>query len=128
MTQHPRPLSPHLQVYRWQITMAMSIFHRITGVALAIAALGLAIWLIALAGSDALFAQVSALLASLPGQVVLIAASAGLIYHLLNGIRHLIWDAGRGMSIPAVYRGGYAVIVLTVLLTAGIWLLAAVRT
>ncbi len=108
--------------------MAMSIFHRITGVALAIAALGLAIWLIALAGSDALFAQVSALLASLPGQVVLIAASAGLIYHLLNGIRHLIWDAGRGMSIPAVYRGGYAVIVLTVLLTAGIWLLAAVRT
>ena len=128
MTQHPRPLSPHLQVYRWQITMAMSIFHRITGVALAIAALGLAIWLIALAGSDALFAQVSALLASLPGQVVLIAASAGLIYHLLNGIRHLIWDAGRGMSIPAVYRGGYAVIVLTVLLTVGIWLLAAVRT
>ncbi|HBK56287.1 MAG TPA: succinate dehydrogenase, cytochrome b556 subunit [Xanthomonadales bacterium] len=128
MTQHPRPLSPHLQVYRWQITMAMSIFHRITGVALAIAALGLAIWLIALAGSDALHAQVSALLASLPGQVVLIAASAGLIYHLLNGIRHLIWDAGRGMSIPAVYRGGYAVIVLTVLLTAGIWLLAAVRT
>lgn len=126
MTQYPRPLSPHLQVYRWQITMAMSIFHRITGVALAIAALGLAVWLIALAGSDALYAQVSALLASLPGQAVLMAASAGLIYHLLNGIRHLVWDAGRGMSIPAVYRGGYAVIVMTVLLTAGIWLLAAV--
>lgn len=126
MTQHPRPLSPHLQVYRWQITMAMSIFHRITGVALAIAALGLAVWLIALAGSDALYAQVSALLASLPGQAVLMAASAGLIYHLLNGIRHLVWDTGRGMSIPAVYRGGYAVIVMTVLLTAGIWLLAAV--
>lgn len=124
MSGQHRPLSPHLQIYRWQITMTMSILHRATGIVLALGALGVAGWLLALAGDAETYAAVSGLLASLPGRLVLFAFSAALVYHLLNGIRHLVWDAGRGLELPQVYAGGYAVAVLTVALTAGLWLLA----
>lgn len=124
MTQPQRPLSPHLQVYRPQITMVMSISHRITGVFLSLGALGVAAWLLALAGDTDGFVSITALLSSLPGKLMLFAFSAALMYHLLNGIRHLVWDTGRGLEIPQLYRSGYTVLVLTVLSTAGIWLLA----
>lgn len=122
-----RPLSPHLQVYRWQITMVMSILHRATGVALAIGAFGLAWWLVAVAAGGDAYMQVSALLSSMPGKLVLAAFSACLVYHLLNGIRHLLWDIGYGYQIPKVYATGWTVAVLAVVITAGIWF-AALRT
>ncbi len=121
MPSRERPLSPHLQIYRWQITMLMSILHRASGVVLAVGALGLAWWLHALASGGETYAACAALLASLPGKVVLFVFSAALVYHLLNGIRHLLWDSGRGYGIPSLYASGYTVWALTLLFTAAIW-------
>lgn len=119
-----RPLSPHLQVYRWQLTMLLSIAHRASGVALSVGALGLVAWLLAVAAGPAAYAQWQALAGSLPGQTVLFLMSMALVYHLLNGLRHLLWDTGRAMDIPGVYRTGYTVLVLTVVLTSAIWAVA----
>lgn len=127
MTTQQRPLSPHLQVYRWQITMTMSILHRATGVALAIGALGLACWLLAVAAGGESYAFMATLLGSAFGQLALAAFSACLVYHLLNGLRHLLWDVGYGYEIPKLYATGWTVAVLAVAITAGIWF-AALRS
>lgn len=124
MATRERPLSPHLQVYRWQITMVMSILHRATGVALTVGAFGLAWWLLAMAAGGEQAAGAAAWLASPLGRIGLFGFSLALVYHLLNGIRHLLWDIGWGFEIPEVYKSGYAVAVLTVVLTAVIWFLA----
>lgn len=119
-----RPLSPHLTVYRRQLTMVLSISHRMSGVALSAGALGLVAWLLTLAAGPAAYAQWQALAGSLPGRAVLFLMSLALVYHLLNGLRHLLWDSGRAMDIPSVYRTGYAVLGLTVVLTAALWVAA----
>ena len=119
-----RPLSPHLQVYRWQITMVMSILHRATGVALTAGALCLAWWLLALAAGGEQYAHASALVASPFGLLMLFAFSLSLVYHLLNGLRHLMWDVGWGFEIPEIYRSGWTVAVLTVVFTVAIWFAA----
>lgn len=113
-----------MQVYRWQITMVMSILHRVSGVALSVGAFGLVWWLLAVAQGGDAYARVADCLASPLGMIVLAGFSLALVYHLLNGIRHLLWDAGWGFEIPEVYRSGYTVAVLTVLLTAAIWFVA----
>jgi succinate dehydrogenase / fumarate reductase, cytochrome b subunit len=117
-----RPLSPHLQVYRWQITMTMSILHRVSGVALTVGAFALAYWLLALAQGGEHYARAAAIVASPLGMLLLFGFSLSLVYHLLNGLRHLSWDMGWGFEIPEIYRSGWAVVVLTVLFTAAIWL------
>lgn len=119
-----RPLSPHLQVYRWQITMAMSILHRASGVVLALGAFGVAAWLHAVAAGGDTYAAFMACAASPLGKVALMGFSAAIAYHLLNGIRHLLWDAGWGYEIPKLYASGYTVAVLAVLLTALVWTVA----
>jgi len=124
MATPERPLSPHLQVYRWQITMTLSILHRATGVVLAIGAFGVAWWLLAVSASNARYAQFADLAASLPGKIVLAGFSYCLMYHLLNGLRHLLWDSGRGFETKQYYATGWAVVVLSFVLTAGIWLFA----
>lgn len=124
MSNRARPLSPHLQVYRWQITMAMSILHRASGIVLSLSAFGLACWLVAVAQGGDAYARVAALLSSPFGKVAMFGASLALVYHLLNGIRHLLWDAGWGFEIPQVYRSGYTVAALTVVFTAAIWFFA----
>jgi succinate dehydrogenase / fumarate reductase, cytochrome b subunit len=124
MTKRARPLSPHLQVYRPQITSVMSILHRISGIILSFGAFGLAWWLLAAAQGGDAYAQAGGIMASLPGKIVLFGFSLALMYHLLNGIRHLLWDAGWGFEIPQVYRSGYVVAGLAVVLTAGIWFVA----
>jgi succinate dehydrogenase / fumarate reductase cytochrome b subunit len=124
MTQRARPLSPHLQVYRWQITMTMSILHRATGVALAVGAFGVAWWLLAAAGSGEAFATFRDFAGSWLGRIALFGFSFCLVYHLLNGLRHLLWDAGYGYEIPRLYATGWTVLVLTALVTAGIWFVA----
>ena len=118
----PRPLSPHLQVYRPQLTTIMSIGHRASGIVLATGTLVLAAWLIALAlGPDA-FATVSMVIAHPLGQFVLFGYSFLLFYHASNGVRHLGWDIGRGLAIPSLYRNGYIVLAVTALFTALLWL------
>lgn len=121
MATRERPLSPHLQVYRWQITMTMSILHRVTGMALVFGAFALAWWLLAVAAGGDAYRIAADCLASPLGLVALAGFSLALVYHLLNGIRHLLWDIGWGFEIPEFYRSGYTVAVLTVLFTAAIW-------
>ena len=116
-----RPLSPHLQVYRPQLTSMMSIAHRASGILLTTGTVLLAAWLVALAYSAESYEMVSGLLAHSLGQFVLFGYSAALIYHALNGIRHLAWDLGFGLTIPEVYRSGHIVLFLTMLLTASLW-------
>ena len=117
-----RPLSPHLQVYRPQLTSMMSITHRATGVALTTGTLALAAWLVAVALGGESYAMMAAVVAHPLGQFVLFGYSAALIYHALNGIRHLSWDRGFGLTIPEVYRSGHFVLFFTFLLTACLWL------
>ncbi len=120
MAAHQRPLSPHLQVYNPQLTSVLSILHRGTGVLLAVAAFALMGWLLAAAGDEESFARFSGWAASVPGKIVLVAITASLIYHLLNGIRHLLWDMGWGFELSEVYASGWTVVGLTVVVTAGL--------
>lgn len=121
MATQERPLSPHLQVYKPQITSVMSIIHRATGVVLALGGLVLAAWLVAAAGSPQGYATFAGCMGSPLGKLALFVFSACLVYHFLNGLRHLAWDTGRGFDIPKVYASGYAVLVLSVVLTALLW-------
>ena len=116
-----RPLSPHLQVYRPQLTTVLSILHRIAGLALVAGTPVLVGWLIAAASDSATFAQANAVLGSWLGRLALFGWSAALFYHLANGIRHLFWDAGLGLELPTVYASGKAVIAVTAILTIAAW-------
>lgn len=122
MASHDRPLSPHLQIYRWQITSVMSILHRLTGVALAAGTLLLVYWLVAAAMGPAEFAAAQACIGSVFGRILLFGWSLALFYHLANGIRHLAWDAGLGFELPAVTRSGWLVLAATLALTAAAWI------
>ena len=121
-----RPLSPHLQVYKPQITSALSIFHRITGCALSVGTLLLVWWLVAAATSDAAFATVSMVLHSWIGHLVLFGWTAALWYHFCAGIRHLVWDSGHGFELPQVHASGKLVLIATAVLTVLTWLVGAV--
>jgi succinate dehydrogenase / fumarate reductase cytochrome b subunit len=116
-----RPLSPHLQIYRPQLTSMMSILHRITGAALAAGALMLAWWLVAAAAGEQAYSVFRNFASSPLGLFMLFGWSFSFYYHLFNGIRHLIWDTVRLFKIEDAYRAGYAVLLLTVLATAGTW-------
>lgn len=118
-----RPLSPHLMIYKPQLTSMMSITHRLTGAALAGGSLLLVWWVVALATGPDYFAYVQAIMASIPGQIVLFGFSVAVFYHLSNGIRHLFWDFGYNLSIEGVKRTGYMVMASTVVLTAVTWAL-----
>ncbi|MFN4310208.1 MAG: succinate dehydrogenase, cytochrome b556 subunit [Ferrovibrio sp.] len=124
MANVERPLSPHLQVYRWPVTMASSILHRVTGVGLALGTLLLTWWLVAAAAGPEYYAWVQMLLGSWLGRLILFGFTWALFYHLLNGIRHLAWDAGYGFSIPAANRSAWLVIVGSVVLTVLAWIIA----
>ena len=116
-----RPLSPHLQVYKPQLTSLLSILHRITGVALAGGTLLLVWWLIAAAtGTDA-FNSVQTVIGSWIGRLFLFGWSFSLFYHLCNGIRHLFWDMGRGYELPTVTASGRAVVIISIALTGIAW-------
>ncbi|MDX1569902.1 MAG: succinate dehydrogenase, cytochrome b556 subunit [Xanthomonadales bacterium] len=116
-----RPLSPHLQVYKPQLTSVLSITHRATGIVLAGGALLAVYWLYALASGASAYAEAQALLASWFGKLVLMGMMFALFYHLLNGIRHLFWDAGHGLELKSAYQTGWAVVILSAILTLGSW-------
>ncbi|MEO7477768.1 MAG: succinate dehydrogenase, cytochrome b556 subunit, partial [Lysobacteraceae bacterium] len=111
-------------VYRPQITTVMSILHRITGVILSVGAFGIAWWLLAVSASPERYAQFTGLAGSLPGKIVLAGFSYCLMYHLLNGIRHLFWDAGKGFEIKQFYASGWTVVLLSFVFTGLLWMLA----
>ena len=116
-----RPLSPHMQVYDLPFTMWTSGMHRISGAALTGGTLLLAIWLICLAGGEHTYDWAQGLLGSLLGRLVMLGFTWALIYHLLNGIRHLVWDIGIGFELKVAQRSGALVAVLSVVLTLVVW-------
>ena len=121
MANHTRPLSPHLQVYRWQLTMVLSITHRATGLVLSAAIIPLVGWLLAAAAGPEAFAAANAMFGSIPGQLGLVGVTFAFYYHLCNGIRHLVWDAGWWLDIPEVYASGWAVVAAAIVLTLLTW-------
>ena len=117
-----RPLSPHLQIYRWPLTAVMSILHRITGIALYAGTLLLAWWVIAAAAGPAYFDVANAVFGSWIGRLVLFGYTWALVHHLLGGLRHFVWDLGAGYSKPARDMLARANIIGSVLLTILIWI------
>ena len=124
MSIRPRPLSPHLQVYRWQMTSVLSILHRCTGLFLILGTVMIAFWVIALALGNNIFDSYQAWLGSPLGKMLLFGWSFSLFYHWANGIRHLLWDAGWGYEIERVYLTGWIVVLVSVILTGSLWLSA----
>ncbi|HET6927148.1 MAG TPA: succinate dehydrogenase, cytochrome b556 subunit [Hyphomicrobiaceae bacterium] len=116
-----RPLSPHLSIYKPQINMVMSILHRLTGAALYFGTLLLAAWLIATAMGEVQFTYVNALFAHPLGQLILFGYTWALAHHMLGGIRHLIWDMGRGLQIWQVNVLSWLTILCSIALTVAIW-------
>jgi succinate dehydrogenase / fumarate reductase cytochrome b subunit len=121
-----RPLSPHLQIYKPQITTLTSILHRATGVALAIGTLLMTWWLVAAASSEGAFATVQYVIGSPLGLLFLFGWTLALVYHLLNGVRHLAWDAGFGFDGPEYHLTGKAVLFGTVGVTILLWIVGLV--
>lgn len=124
MENTSRPLSPHLQVYRPQLTSVLSIAHRGTGIFLTLGTLLLVYWLLSIASGPEAYANARAFFGSWFGQLVLFAWTFALFYHLCNGIRHLFWDIGFGFELPTVYASGKAVLIVSAVLTLFTWLLA----
>jgi succinate dehydrogenase / fumarate reductase cytochrome b subunit len=123
MARQPRPLSPHLLIYRPQLTSVLSITHRLTGVVLGAGALLLTWWLIAAVEGPESFDEVQSIIGSWWGRLFLFGFTVALFYHLCNGIRHLLWDLGYGLELRSVYRSGWTVVIATVVLTLLSWAL-----
>ena len=127
MATRERPLSPHLQVYRKQVQMMTSITHRITGIALAVGILGLVWGLLALAAGPERWAGFTACAGSPLGLLVLFGFSWALAYHFLNGIRHLVQDAGNGFAIPDFIRSSWISIGGSIVLVVLAWAFVLMR-
>lgn len=123
MPARARPTSPHLWIYRWQLGNTLSILHRMTGAFLSIGLIALTYWWVALAGGAAAFSRAAHILGSPLGLLVIFGLSFSFFYHLLNGVRHLFWDAGRGFELPARHISAWAAVVGALLLTVGLWIL-----
>lgn len=119
-----RPLSPHITIYKPQLTSVLSIAHRGTGVFLTIGTLFLVYWMYAVAQGPEAYASAQTFFGSWLGRLILAAWSFALFYHLCNGIRHLFWDAGIGFEIKSAYASGTVVVVVSILLTVVSWLVA----
>ena len=126
-SDNARPLSPHFQVYRWPLAMALSILHRVSGLALSAGAVLLVWWLLAAADGPAAYERMQHFLGSWIGLLLLFGWSVALFYHLCAGVRHLWWDTGRGLDLPSVYRGNWAVITGTIALTLLAWIVPLSR-
>jgi len=121
-----RPLSPHLQVWRFHVTMLGSILHRISGVGLYGGALILAGWALSLASGPDAYGAYMALLGSIPGKLVLFALTLSFFYHLAKGIQHLVWDTGRGFALKAANAASIACIAFALVASVAVWFYAAV--
>lgn len=122
MSSAKRPLSPHLQVYRPQLTSILSITHRLSGVALSVGTLLLVYWLAAAAAGPEAFESAQSFVGSFLGRLLLFGWTIGLFFHLCNGIRHLFWDVGLGFELDDVYRSGWTVVAATAVLSLMTWI------
>ena len=119
------PLSPHLQVWRWHLTMAGSILHRATGIALYVGALIAAAWAVSLAAGPDAYARFKGLMGSPLGLVVMFGLSASYFFHLANGVRHLVWDTGHGLDVKSANASAVLVFAFAIVATAVVWGIAA---
>lgn len=119
-----RPLSPHLGIYRWQITNTMSILHRMTGVGLSAGLVLFCAWLVAAAWCPSVFALIQDALASTIGNLFLFGWTAAFFYHLGNGMRHLNWDMGKGFALPEMRASGRLIVMFTLTMTLITWAVA----
>ena len=117
-----RPLSPHLQVYRPQLTSILSIMNRVTGLAISAGTLLMVWWLMAAAAGPEAYSRVQHFIASPIGLFMLFGWTAALFYHFYNGLRHLAWDAGWGFELPRVHLTGWLVIAATMATTVLVWI------
>src|SRR6059058_6471707 len=127
MSPAERPLSPHLQVYRWQLTSVLSILHRFSGVALSVGTILLVWWLGAASDGPEPYAAVQHFLGSWIGLLLLFGWSVSLYYHLCNGLRHLVWDTGHALDLESTYLGGWIVVGATAVLTLVAWIAGIAR-
>ena len=125
MNNNDRPLSPHLSIYRWPRTMASSILHRATGVGMAVGFIVFVAWLFDAASGPDAYATFLGAMDTTPGCVLLVGWSYAFFYHLSNGIRHLVWDTGRGLEIGQATASAWFVIVASIVLTAVFWWVAS---
>lgn len=124
MSNSGRPLSPHLSIYRWPVTMTVSILHRVSGIALSVGLVVFAWWLVAASSGPGAWDQFSHFASSGLGKVMLIGWSAAFFFHFANGIRHFVWDFGYGFELATANASAWFVLALTVILTAAYWVLA----
>ena len=122
--QAARPLSPHLQIWRWHVTMFCSILHRVTGMGLYIGALLLAAWAVALASGPDAYGAYKALLGTVPGKLVLFGLTVSVFYHLAAGVRHLAWDTGHGFEPRTADMTGAVCVAFGVVASIVVWVLA----
>jgi succinate dehydrogenase / fumarate reductase cytochrome b subunit len=122
MPVRERPTSPHLQIYRWQIGNSLSILHRLTGIALAFGLLALCYWLMSLAGGVGAYITAMRVFASPLGVIGLIGWTFAFLYHLLNGVRHLFWDAGMGFERRPRHATGWFAVLGALGLTLCVWI------
>ncbi len=121
MSNANRPLSPHLQIYRPQLTTMLSILHRITGFGLAIGAMVLTWWLLATVSGEEQFNYFQAVARSVAGRLFLFGWVWAFVYHFLNGLRHLVWDTGRWLELKKAYASGWVVFFGSFVLSAALW-------
>ena len=122
MDTQKQPLSPHLQIYRPQLTSVLSITHRLTGILLSLGLLLVIYWLYALAGGETSYRTFQTFLISRPGLLILFILNWALFYHLANGLRHLLWDLGLGLELLSTYLSGYLVVIASFAATVWLWL------
>lgn len=120
-----QPLSPHLQIYRPQLTSVLSFTHRLTGIALTLCSIALVAWLAAAAAGPRPFAIMYAVMRSPVGKALLLVSLFCVFMHLCGGIRHLIWDTDRGFELRTIYISGWAVVAASITLTIVVWFAAS---
>jgi len=118
-----RPLSPHLSIYRWPISMTLSILHRMTGVALSVGLIAFVLWLASIAIGAGAYEVIAGFMETIIGRLLLLGWSFAFFFHLANGIRHLFWDVGIGFEMRQANASAWLVLLATVLMTAVYWLL-----
>jgi succinate dehydrogenase / fumarate reductase cytochrome b subunit len=119
-----RPISPHLQIYRPQLTSVLSFAHRVTGLTLGLYSIALVMLLVAAAAGPRPFSAAQSLMQSLFGEVLLFGGTFCLFLHLCGGIRHLWWDSARGFELGEIYASGWAVVAVSTGLTVAAWLVS----
>ncbi len=122
MAHYNRPLSPDIQIYRPQLTSVLSITHRVTGIALSVGAPLLVFWLIAAASGPQAYSAIQGILNSWLGLLLMFGWTFSFFFHLCNGIRHLVWDAGYGFELHTIYASGWTVVAASMVLTVASWI------